>query len=95
VWGVGYPVLGGQALAALGAAVGQDAATAHGRAAAAEPVPPLADELAGLIRAFHGGDSVGQNKFEREGRVYTGAPRPCQRRADVHGFAAALLAGKS
>ena len=44
---------GGQALASLGAPIGQDSAAAHGRHAGAETVPPLADELAWLKGPFH------------------------------------------
>jgi hypothetical protein len=45
--------LSGQALAALGATVGQDLAAAHGRHAGAESVTMLADQLRGLIGALH------------------------------------------
>ena len=45
--------LSGQALATLGAAGGQDAATTDGGHAGAEAVTAFADQFAGLIRAFH------------------------------------------
>lgn len=45
---------GGQALAALGAAVGDDPAAAHRLHAGAEAVPALPDELGGLIGTLHG-----------------------------------------
>lgn len=44
---------GGQALAALGAAPGQNSAAANGRHAGTESVPALANELAWLKGAFH------------------------------------------
>jgi len=49
----GYRELSGQALAAFGAASGQNAATTNGRHTAAEAMTALADQFARLIRAFH------------------------------------------
>ena len=48
------PGSGRQALAALGAAVGQHPAASDGGHAGAEPVPPLADQLRRLVGALHG-----------------------------------------
>ena len=48
------PASGRQALAALGAAIGQDFAAADRRHAGAESVPALADKLGRLIGALHG-----------------------------------------
>src|SRR5580704_9602153 len=45
--------LGRQALAARSATAGDDLAATHRCHAGPEAVPPLADQLAGLIRAFH------------------------------------------
>ena len=64
------PGSGGQALAALGAAVGQHLAAADGRHAGAEPVPPLADQLRRLIGALHGrfsDDALGARTRARAG----------------------------
>jgi hypothetical protein len=49
----GFAALGGEPLAALRAATGNDAAAAFGRHAGAKPVPALAYEPARLIGAFH------------------------------------------
>ena len=53
------PSSGRQALAALGAAVGQHLAAADGGHAGTESVPPLADQLRRLIGALHGRFSDG------------------------------------
>jgi hypothetical protein len=62
IWGsveagmVGTPALGasgGQLLAALGTAVGQDLATANGLHTGAKSMPALADQLGRLIGALH------------------------------------------
>lgn len=45
--------LGREALAALGAAAGQNVTATHGRHAGAEAVAALADEFRGLISALH------------------------------------------
>ena len=50
--------LGRKALAALGAAAGENIAAANGRHARAEAVAALADELRGLIGALHVRNSV-------------------------------------
>jgi hypothetical protein len=55
-------VLGRQALAALAAAIGDDAASADGRHAGAEAVAAGANQLAGLISAFHGTNSENQEE---------------------------------
>jgi len=49
----GVRPLGRQALAALGAAAGDDIAATHGCHARTEAVPALADEFRGLISALH------------------------------------------
>src|ERR1700721_848896 len=49
----GAPRLGGQALAALRAAIGEDLAAADGRHAGAEAVPALTDQLRRLVGALH------------------------------------------
>jgi hypothetical protein len=49
----GFAALGGEPLAALRAATGNDAAAALGRHAGAKAVPALANEPARLIGAFH------------------------------------------
>ena len=49
----GIRPLGRQALAALGAAAGQDIAATDGRHARAEAMTALADEFRGLIGALH------------------------------------------
>src|SRR5260370_29464512 len=51
--GVKLGQLGRQALAARAAAIGDDLAATDCRHAGPEAVPPLADQLARLIRAFH------------------------------------------
>jgi hypothetical protein len=49
--------LSAEALAALGATRAQDISAAHGGRAGAESMAPLADDLAGLICAFHNKNS--------------------------------------
>lgn len=53
-------VLGRQALAALATAIGDHAATADGSHTSAEAVTAGANQLAGLISAFHGANSENQ-----------------------------------
>ena len=71
------PRSGRQALAALGAAVGQHLAASDGRHAGAEPVPPLADQLRRLIGALHGRFSDGAWMPARA-RARTPTRRPSQ-----------------
>jgi hypothetical protein len=52
---LGGQILSGKALAALGAAAGDDLLAVHGRHAGTEAVAALADEGARLICAFHHG----------------------------------------
>lgn len=49
----GAPLLGGQALAALGTTAADDGATVGGAHAGAEAVGTLSADFAGLIRSFH------------------------------------------
>src|SRR5262249_30446266 len=71
--------LGRQALAARAAAIGDDLAATHRRHAGPEAVPPLADQLARLISAFHDATPVntrpprGQRRGEFRGRRFYGA----------------------
>ena len=60
--------LSGQALAALGAATGKDASTTNRRHTVTEAVTALADELAWLIRAFHGTSPLEIARCIRSGR---------------------------